>query len=90
MNRLQMFGAAYRKGKRLWDELRNLKGEVLCVEAIENTKLKSALFVIATGAEKTGIRTKMNMQDGENPERLDDAEYRKLAVEIVFNRLRHL
>jgi len=53
-----------------------------------NIKLKSALFVIATGAEKSGVRTKMNMQAGEKPERLDDAEYRKLAVEIVFNRLR--
>ena len=53
----------------------------------EQLKIKSALYIIATGAEKTGIRTKMNLQDGENPERLDDNEYRKLAVDIISDKL---
>ena len=50
----------------------------------EKAKLKAALYVISDSAEKTGIRTKMQLQDGENPERLSDPEYRKLAVEIVY------
>ena len=53
----------------------------------EQLKIKSALYVIATGAEKTGVRTKMNLQDEENPERLDDNEYRKLAVDIISDKL---
>ena len=56
----------------------------------EQLKIKSALYVIATGAEKTGIRTKMNLQDGEKPERLDNNEYRKLAVDIISEKLFNL
>ena len=57
----------------------------------EKLKIKSALFVIANGAENTGIGTKMHLQGWifpeEKPEPLDDIEYRNLAIDIIYEKL---